>query len=539
MPPSPSGSGVSDFPALSSNSSNNHPNSFQDSFYKSIASFRSGNPTISGNKDSQIPFKIEDFPALGDNPPRKSTNPDQNNGILRSNVNFEIDTPISSDRLDKLNNPSRKVSLSIDSKSMNVELAHKNGKDSDINKDKTPNSKDVSKKPTKLDSKVETINSKDKDAEGLSNASQLNNSAARYGILGLLTTNDYGFDISKFGLSLNSPGKLFSMFGSPWADIYPLSGTTEPEYILPSCYSNISPPSVESKIPLVTEDTLFYIFYSMPKDELQLMAAEELYKRQWRFHKDFHFWLTKDPESQPTSRSSQGEQGIFIVFDPITWEKTKRDIVVLYDSLEEKPAPRNQSKRTQLLSGFEQMTISQNDQYLSNQMNLVDDAPLSGPSSLSSLNFTNQTSSNNGSRVQSSGFNQFVPRNQLMMTGLIPNSGSGQLQQQNAMAQQQQMMAHQHHQAQSRQQMLQQQQQFVNINSSRPDLISQLGVSMLGLGGGNNSIGNMGLSGGNSGMIGSNSGQVLGQLQPSNQMVGGGSMLSSNIQDEVPSSLNN
>ena len=36
-----------------------------------------------------------------------------------------------------------------------------------------------------------------------------------------------------------------------------------------------------------SNETLFYIFYYMPKDTLQLLAAEELYKRKWRYNLHF------------------------------------------------------------------------------------------------------------------------------------------------------------------------------------------------------------------------------------------------------------
>ena len=35
-----------------------------------------------------------------------------------------------------------------------------------------------------------------------------------------------------------------------------------------------------------TQETLFYVFYSMPGDEAQILAADELSHRGWWFHKD-------------------------------------------------------------------------------------------------------------------------------------------------------------------------------------------------------------------------------------------------------------
>ncbi|KAJ2797693.1 transcriptional regulator, partial [Coemansia guatemalensis] len=140
--------------------------------------------------------------------------------------------------------------------------------------------------------------------------------ADRFGMLGILTMNDYGFDVSKFGLSLPSSGALYPTFGSPWADQAQTYGLIEPDFKLPACYNTSRPPPAITKIPSLMDETLFYVFYTMPRSELQLGAAEELYRRQWRYHKELRLWLTKDPETQPTARTPRGEQGVFIFFDP-------------------------------------------------------------------------------------------------------------------------------------------------------------------------------------------------------------------------------
>ncbi|KAJ1906340.1 transcriptional regulator [Coemansia sp. IMI 209127] len=173
-----------------------------------------------------------------------------------------------------------------------------------------------------------------------SNSASLGSDGAadRYGMLGILTTNDYGFDVSKFGLPLPSSGPLYSTFGSPWADQSQVYGLIEPDYKLPSCYNACNPPPAMTKIQSVTDETLFYIFYTMPRDELQLAAAEELYRRQWRFHKEMRLWLTKDPDSQPTARTPRGEQSVFILFDPGAWQKLKKELLVLYEMLEDRGA---------------------------------------------------------------------------------------------------------------------------------------------------------------------------------------------------------
>ena len=38
-------------------------------------------------------------------------------------------------------------------------------------------------------------------------------------------------------------------------------------------------------------ETLFYIFYALPKDVLQAYAAQELYTRDWRYHVESKVWF--------------------------------------------------------------------------------------------------------------------------------------------------------------------------------------------------------------------------------------------------------
>ncbi|KAJ2081216.1 transcriptional regulator [Coemansia sp. RSA 988] len=162
--------------------------------------------------------------------------------------------------------------------------------------------------------------------------------ADRFGMLGILTMNDYGFDVSKFGLSLPSSGALYPTFGSPWTDQAQTYGLIEPDFKLPACYNASRPPPAITKIPSLMDESLFYVFYTMPQSELQLAAAEELYRRQWRYHKELRLWLTKDPETQPTARTPRGEQGVFIFFDPGVWQKVKKEFLVLYELLEDQGA---------------------------------------------------------------------------------------------------------------------------------------------------------------------------------------------------------
>lgn len=54
----------------------------------------------------------------------------------------------------------------------------------------------------------------------------------------------------------------------------------------------------KSFFPKFSIETLFYMFYYMPRDSLQIFAADELYKRKWRFHVENHIWFLKNEENK-------------------------------------------------------------------------------------------------------------------------------------------------------------------------------------------------------------------------------------------------
>lgn len=66
-------------------------------------------------------------------------------------------------------------------------------------------------------------------------------------------------------------------------------------------------------------ETLFYMFYSMPRDQLQTAAAVELYRRDWRFHADLRLWMKHRPPAEP-QMSAAANQSQFIFFEIGTWE---------------------------------------------------------------------------------------------------------------------------------------------------------------------------------------------------------------------------
>ncbi|XP_021912556.1 probable NOT transcription complex subunit VIP2 isoform X2 [Carica papaya] len=166
-----------------------------------------------------------------------------------------------------------------------------------------------------------------------------------FGLLGLLsvikmsdpdlTSLALGIDLTTLGLNLNSTDNLHKTFGSPWSD-EPAKG--DPEFSVPQCYYAKQPPALhQGYFAKFTVDTLFYIFYSMPKDEAQLYAANELYNRGWFYHKEHRLWFIRIGE--PLVKTNTYERGSYHCFDPNTFEIIRKENFVLhYEMLEKRPA---------------------------------------------------------------------------------------------------------------------------------------------------------------------------------------------------------
>ncbi|XP_022883024.1 probable NOT transcription complex subunit VIP2 isoform X2 [Olea europaea var. sylvestris] len=168
-----------------------------------------------------------------------------------------------------------------------------------------------------------------------------------FGLLGLLsvirmsdpdlTSLALGIDLTTLGLNLNSSENLHKTFGSPWSD-EPTKG--DPEFTVPQCYYAKQPPPLNQACFLKFQlETLFYIFYSMPKDEAQLYAANELYNRGWFYHREHRLWFMRNANMEPIVKMNAYERGSYICFDPNAWETVRKDNFVLhYDMVEKKPA---------------------------------------------------------------------------------------------------------------------------------------------------------------------------------------------------------
>lgn len=168
-----------------------------------------------------------------------------------------------------------------------------------------------------------------------------------FGLLGLLsvikmsdpdlTSLALGIDLTTLGLNLNSTENLHKTFGSPWSD-EPAKG--DPEFTVPQCHYAKQPPALhQGYFSKFTVETLFYIFYSMPKDEAQLYAANELYNRGWFYHKEHRLWFIRVPNVEPLVKTNAYERGSYHCFDPNTFETIRKDnFVVHYEMLEKRPA---------------------------------------------------------------------------------------------------------------------------------------------------------------------------------------------------------
>ncbi|KAF8010671.1 hypothetical protein BT93_J1350 [Corymbia citriodora subsp. variegata] len=168
-----------------------------------------------------------------------------------------------------------------------------------------------------------------------------------YGLLGLLSvirTSDpdlaslaLGIDLTTLGLNLNSSEDLHKTFGSPWSD-EPAKG--DPEFSVPQCYYSKQPPTLhQGYFAKFSVETLFYIFYSMPKDEAQLYAANELYNRGWVYHRELRLWFLRASNMEPLVKTQLYERGSYHCFDPMTFEIVRKDNYLLYFEMLEKRPP--------------------------------------------------------------------------------------------------------------------------------------------------------------------------------------------------------
>ncbi|OHT11320.1 hypothetical protein TRFO_19305 [Tritrichomonas foetus] len=99
-------------------------------------------------------------------------------------------------------------------------------------------------------------------------------------------------DLESLGLDLKYQEPLLPMLHSVLSDAPLLDHSKHP---MPECYSKIAPAGKpQEKLSLFSPQTLLFIFYTFPRDPLQIQAAAELTRRQYTFDDDTEEW--KDPD---------------------------------------------------------------------------------------------------------------------------------------------------------------------------------------------------------------------------------------------------
>ena len=87
------------------------------------------------------------------------------------------------------------------------------------------------------------------------------------------------------------------------------------------------------KMKLNFQFQLFVMFYLCPKELLQLDVAAELFNRGWRYHKIFKRWVARLPNVNPSVRHDKYEQGEYQYFDPNSWSRERKFMILEYAAL--------------------------------------------------------------------------------------------------------------------------------------------------------------------------------------------------------------
>ena len=146
-----------------------------------------------------------------------------------------------------------------------------------------------------------------------------------------------GQDLNTLGPRLDSSEPLHQRFLGPFATEGSVPRPLKSDYVLPACYEikNIVP--LPQRVNSFTEETLFYIFYTMPRDIMQEIVAEELMGRKWRFHIPLRLWLTRDENAPPPVEVEPGvsESGTYLWWIPNAWRRERRPFILRYEDLDD------------------------------------------------------------------------------------------------------------------------------------------------------------------------------------------------------------
>lgn len=152
-----------------------------------------------------------------------------------------------------------------------------------------------------------------------------------------LASVTFGTDLTALGLNLTASEKLYPSFAGPWSErtlsVHEIDHPVPPEYLISS--------SIRDKLQVALkrhhEDTIFFLFYLYPNDLLQLAAANEIYSRDWRYHKELRAWLTRAPGTR-VEKTGTCERGTYFVFNHIQWKRMTKELTIDYSKLEGRPS---------------------------------------------------------------------------------------------------------------------------------------------------------------------------------------------------------
>ncbi|KAJ6253913.1 ccr4-not transcription complex subunit 2 [Anaeramoeba flamelloides] len=142
-----------------------------------------------------------------------------------------------------------------------------------------------------------------------------------------LNTLMFGVDLQSLGLDLNTSDPLYLKFTSPWKSKL---NQEKKEYEIPEYY-NLTPPPVLTleQINRFSDTLLLYMFYSSPRDALQLVATQNLIQRGWAYHKKLHVWLRPDIQTDRNDNNQIENSSSYLIFNPKKWEIIKQANFVL------------------------------------------------------------------------------------------------------------------------------------------------------------------------------------------------------------------
>jgi len=145
------------------------------------------------------------------------------------------------------------------------------------------------------------------------------------------------------------PESALSEFGSLGRQSTPRNPASVPHSFPTSSADMFDDPSIFETFDV---DTLFFIFYYQQGTYQQYLAARELKRQSWRFHKKYLTWFQRHEEPKVTTDTY--EQGTYVYFDYVLkdeletgWcQRIKSEFVFDYEYLEDEPMPLR--KKTEL-----------------------------------------------------------------------------------------------------------------------------------------------------------------------------------------------